>query len=81
MDNIIEERDNCTLGNKDCGKSSVADAHEFIGYTCTLDKAYCSFQDGHVQNIRYHPIPSQQDYVCIGESVLPSMKKNKMYSV
>ena len=46
-----------------------------------MDKAYRFFQDGHVQDIRYHPMPSQQDYVCIEASVLPSMKKDKMYIV
>lgn len=28
-----------------------------IEYTRTLDKAYRFFQDGHVQNIKYHPLP------------------------
>ena len=49
---------------QDCEKSG-ADTYESIGYTCTLDKAHCFFQDDHVQNIRYHPIPCQQDYVCL----------------
>ena len=83
VENIVDQRDNCTLenvGNKN-RKSSGTDAYESIGYTRTLNKAYRFFQDGHVQNIRYHPMPSQQDYVCIGASVLPSMKKDKMYSV
>ena len=39
------------------------------------------FQDGHVQKVRYHPMPSLSDYVCIGASVLPSMKKHTKYDV
>jgi len=39
------------------------------------------FVDGHVQKIRYHPMPAQPDVICIGSSVLPSMRKNKMYNV
>ena len=83
VENIVDQRDNCThenVTNKDCEKSG-ADTYESIGYTRTLDKAYRFFQDGHVQNIRYHPMPCQQDYVCISANVLPSMKKDKIYSV
>ena len=39
------------------------------------------FQDGHFQNITYNPMPSQQNYVCISTNVLPSIKKDKIYSV
>lgn len=79
----MEERDNCSLenvGNYNHRKSS-GDAYDSVGYTRTLDKAYRFFQDGHVQDIKYHPMPSQHDYVCIVASVLPSMKEDKMYSV
>lgn len=52
-----------------------------IEYTRTLDKAYRSFQDDHVQKIRYHPLPSVPDHICITATVLPSMRKDRVYSV
>ena len=92
IENVIERRDSSDLGIQTQGdvhsdsdsqgnKNSDTATSESICYTRTLDKAYRFFQDGHVQNIRYHPMPSLPDYVCIGASVLPSMKKGKMYSV
>ena len=92
VDNVIEKRDCSDLGiqtqgnvNLDSGCQGNANSDtctsESVCYTRTLDKAYRFFQDGHVQNVRYHPMPSQPGYVCIGASVLPSMKKGKMYSV
>ena len=47
-----------------------------VEYTRTLDKAYCFFKDGHVQQIRYHAMPSEPGYVCVGATVLPSMRKD-----
>ena len=52
-----------------------------IQYTRTLDKAYRFFQDGHMQNIKYHPLPSVPDHICITTTVLPSMRKDRIYSV
>ena len=52
-----------------------------IEYTRTLDKAYRFFQDGHVQNIKYHPMPEIPDHVCVTVTVLPSMRKDHIYSV
>lgn len=52
-----------------------------IEYTRTLNKAYKFFQDGHVQNIRYHPMPKVSNCVCITAVVLPSMKKDRIYNV
>jgi len=60
---------------------SGASASDPIAYTRTLDKAYGFFKDGHVQNVRYHSLPSQPDFICIGASVLPSLKKDKIYIV
>ena len=52
-----------------CGNGSLKksdnDARESKSYTCTLDKAYRFFQDGHVQNIRFHPMPNQPGCICI----------------
>lgn len=79
--NIIEKRDSSSLCCPNIEKSLDASAGDPIAYTRTLDKAYHFFQDGHVQNVRYHPMPTQPDFVYIGASVLPSMKKDKMYNV
>ena len=52
-----------------------------VEYTRTLEKAYRFYKDGHVQQVKYHPIPMQDDHICITAKVLPSMKKNWMYKV
>ena len=81
IDNIIEKRDSSSLCCQNVEKSLDATAGDPIAYTHTFDKAYHFFQDGHVQNVRYNPMPTQPDFVCISASVLPSMKKDKMYNV
>ena len=50
-----------------------------IEYSRTLDKAYRLFQDGHMQKI--HLLPSVPDHICITTTVLPSMRKDRLYSV
>jgi len=80
VDDIIERRENSLLSCQNA-ENSDASTGDPIAYTRTLDKAYCFFKDGHVQNVRYHPMPTQSDFVCIGSSILPSMKKDKMYNV
>ena len=78
IENIIENRDTSVLGSQSNG---TCHDKESICYTRTLDRAYVFFQDGHVQKVRYHLMPSLSDYICIGASVLPSMKKNTKYDV
>ena len=78
IENIAERRDTSTLGSLSNGTSLEK---ESICYTRTLDRAYAFFQDGHVQKVRYHLMPSHPDYICIGSSVLPSMKKHRKYDV
>ena len=56
------------------------DTHVPIEYTRTLSKAYCFFKDGHIQDIRYHPMPQQLNYIGIRSNVLPSMRKDRVYS-
>ena len=68
IDNIIEKRDSLSLCYQNVEKSLDASAGDPIAYTRTLDKAYYFFQDGHVQNVRYHPMPTQPDFVCISAS-------------
>ena len=52
-----------------------------IEYTRTLDKAYRFFKDGHVQHVKYHPLPNVAEHICISAHVLPSMKKDRIYNV
>ena len=52
-----------------------------VEYTRTLNKAYRFFHDGHVQEIRYHPMLEVPNCVCIAAVVLPSMRKNCFYTV
>ena len=78
VESVAEKRDSCTI--KDVGgQKSVIDLgrEESIVITRPLDKAYRFFQDGHVQNIRYHPLPNHVNYICIKADVLPLMKKDK----
>ena len=82
LESVIDRRDGSDLGVHVQGNVNLSPGtSETVSYTRTLDKAYRFFQDGHVQKVRYHPMPSLPEYVCIGASVLPSMKKNKMYNV
>ena len=77
-ENISEKQENSAIESvgelSDCNSSGTL---ESISYTCTLDKAYRFFQDGHVQNVRLHPMTDKRNYVCIRADVLPSMKKGK----
>ena len=59
---------------------SCADQVVPIKYTRTLSKAYVFFKDGHVQDIKYHPIPYKPGYVCVRATVLPSMRKDRVYT-
>ena len=81
VENISEKRENCTtekVGKQaNCNSSG---ALEPATYTHGLDKASHFFQDGHVQNVRFYPMASQPNHVCIGTNVLPSMNKGNMYS-
>ena len=72
VNNIIDRRNSSPLYCQDGEPLDLNDGDP-IAYTRTLDKAYRFFLDGHVQKIRYHPMPSQLDFTCIGALVLPSM--------
>ena len=70
--------------------SSEDEAHESsndrllgvpVEYTRTLEKAYLFYKDGHVQKVKHHPMPKQNDHICITANVLPLMKKHRMYKV
>ena len=53
--------------------------YESIEYTRTLDKAYRFFKDGHIQAVKYHPWSSQPNVICVTSTVLPSMRKDRIY--
>ena len=65
---------------KSSEKDKEYDVYEPIEYTRTFNKGYRFFRDGHIQEIRYHPMPHEVDYVCIRSSVLPSMRKDRVYT-
>ena len=60
---------------------SLGDVYVPVEYTRTLDKAYRFYKDGHVQEIRYHPMLNVPDHICISAKVLPSMRKDRVYHV
>ena len=39
------------------------------------------YKDGHVQHIRYHPMPSVPGYISVAATVLPSIRKDQIYHV
>jgi len=59
----------------------ASDMYVPVEYTRTLDKAYRFYKDGHVQEIRYHPMLNVPGYICISAKVLPSMRKDRVYHV
>ena len=50
-------------------------------YTRTLHKAYRFFQDGHIQDVKFHPMTNLEDFICITDKVHPSMRKDTVYAV
>ena len=34
-----------------------------VEYTRTLGKSYHFYKDGHVQQVKYHPMPKQDDHI------------------
>ena len=79
MESLADRR--AELSSQLDSDSTKADENVSIGYTRTLDKAYRFFKDGHVLEIKYHPMPQLHDYVSISSKVLPSMRKDRIYNV
>lgn len=82
LESVVDKRAEAVRNNDE--KVNVVELStngESIEYTRTLDKAYRFFQDGHVQNIKYHPLPDIADHICISAVVLPSMQNDHMYNV
>ena len=78
LESIADERAEKSMQN-DVEDDGVLSCEENSGipteYTRTLDKAYPFFKDGHIQDIKFHPMPHLRDFICIIAKVLPSMRK------
>ena len=46
-----------------------------------IAKGYRFFKSGHVQNIEFHNLPDVSEFCYVRAKVLPSMGRNKMYSL
>ena len=68
-------------GLKQCCSMLQVIMSQATPYPLTLDKPYHFFQDGHIQKIKYHPLPQVSDHSCVLAAVLPSMKKDRVYKV
>lgn len=76
IENAVDNREENGLSGEDASDQSWYESAE---YTRTLDKAYRFFKDGHVQNLKYHPWTNQTDVICVTATVLPSMRKDRVY--
>ena len=69
----------------DAEDNSASSSKEIAGLptvsTRTLRKAYRFFHDGHIQGIKFHPMPNLKDFICVTAKVLPSMRKGRVYAV
>ena len=90
LESIADRRADVVTNQEHEADSSEDEAHESsndrllvvpVEYTRTLEKAYYFYKDCHVQKVKYHPMPKQNDHICITANVLPSMKKHRMYKV
>ena len=79
LENLADERAEAVLQHSSRDHESSNSIS--IDYTRTLDKAYRFFQDGHIQKIKFHPLPQVPDLSCVSAAVLPSMKKDQVYKV
>jgi len=76
LENIADQWADAMLRRENESTESIS-----IDYTRSLEKAYHFFQDGHMQKIKYHPLPEVPDHSCVSTAVLPSMKKDRVYKV
>ena len=84
LDSIANERADKVMQN-DAEDDSASSSKETAGLptesTRTLRKAYRFFHDGHIQGIKFHPMPNLKDFICVTAKVLPSMRKDRVYAV
>ena len=81
LEDIPNEKDNSDTTYHSTVTTSGESWYDSVEYTRSLDKAYRFFKDGHVQCIRYHPWDDQPDVICVTTTVLPSMRKDRIYHV
>ena len=81
LEGIADKRAETVQHPDELTTSSIESNTVPMEYTRTLDKAYRFFQDDHVQNFKYHPMPEILHHVCITATVLPSMRKDHIYSI
>ena len=80
MENLADVRAEMSV-QKGNIQQSVEDKYVQTEYTRTLDKGYRFFKDGHVQDLKCHPMPHMSDFDCVASTVLPSMKRDSVYHV
>ena len=82
---IVTDQENDAGGSMDEDSLHEPSNNGLLGvpveYTRTLEKANCFYEDGHVQKVKFHPMPKQSDHICVTANVLPSKKKHRMYKV
>jgi len=82
---IVTDQENDAGSSMDEDSSREPSNNRLLGvlveYTRTLEKANCFYEDGHVQKVKFYPMPKQSDHICITANVLPSKKKHRMYKV
>ena len=74
LENLADFRAHMSL-QKDNSKESTEELYMQTEYTRMLDKAYRFSHDGHVQDLKCHPMSHLEDTVCVVATVLASMKK------
>ena len=79
IENVTESQEQLSSEEGSCHDDKSW--YESVEYTRTLEKAYRSFEDGHVQAIKYHPWSSQPDVICVTCTVLPSIRQDRVYCV
>ena len=83
LESVADENADTSEGSdtsKDFKKPNEYGSYEAIEYTRTFNKGYCFFRDGHVQEIKYHPMLQKVNYACVRSIVLPSMRKDRIYT-
>ena len=80
IENVTESQEQLSSEEGSCHDDDKS-WYESAEYTRTLEKAYRFFKDGHVQAIKFHPWSSLPDVICVTCTVLPSMRKDRVYSV
>ena len=80
LESIVDKNSQSQMDTQKCSKQVVmVYLLSTLGHWIRLNIFF--LQDDHVQNIKYYPLPSVPDHVCITTIVLPSMRKDHAYSI